>query len=537
MIVILSHFFLFLALVYFNGTFFLKNIIQKNLNFNFFEISTIGLIVSLLIAQILNFFIPLNNFVIFSNLFFLIIFSLKNRFELYIIKKEFVVILIAFTIAMLNIYGSDFSDDIDHYHLSYIINTDNTNYIWGLNNLHPLYGTSPIWLIGHSYFNFEFSRLQDIHIFNGLIFFLFLGIFITELKSKKINNSYYFPILFSLLVFVLLKYTRLKEFGIDRPSYLFFFISIYFYFKYLKFEKKIEYKNYLLIYTLILLVIFFTKIIFIFFIIIPFFLFYKNINNKAYIKSILIIVLFLFSYFLKNILISGCFFYPVYFSCVDSIPWFESKNLFELTISAEIFNKSFPSYNGFLTSKEYIKNFVWLDTWFNRHKVEIVEFLAVTTLVLVLTLKSFKLSIKPTTNQNYFSFFTNCLIFIFFASTLIFFIKNPNIRMNHHILIILLLLLIIFFTLNKKILINKKFFLPILILSLCFNLMKNIQRISHLDYQNNYMKNIKHKIYIPKKNYIDNFEYFTGWIGGSPIGNQILKDKKFKKISIFKIIY
>ena len=58
----------------------------------------------------------------------------------------------------------------------------------------------------------------------------------------------------------------------------------------------------------------------------------------------------------KNILISGCFFYPVYFSCVDSIPWFESKNLFELTISAEIFNKSFPSYNGFLTSKEYIKN-------------------------------------------------------------------------------------------------------------------------------------------------------------------------------------
>ena len=42
-------------------------------------------------------------------------------------------------------------------------NSDGEKFIWGNSFLHPLYGTEPTWLVGHSYFNFDKSRLQDIY--------------------------------------------------------------------------------------------------------------------------------------------------------------------------------------------------------------------------------------------------------------------------------------------------------------------------------------------------------------------------------------
>ena len=84
-----------------------------------------------------------------------------------------------------NIYGSNFSDDLEHYHYGSITNSDELNLIWGNSFLHPLYGTTSLWLTGHSYFNFDHSRLIDIHILNGLLLFLILGLFLNEILSKE----------------------------------------------------------------------------------------------------------------------------------------------------------------------------------------------------------------------------------------------------------------------------------------------------------------------------------------------------------------
>ena len=59
------------------------------------------------------------------------------------------------------------------------------NLIWGSSFLHSLYGTSSIWLTGHSYFNFDYSRLIDIHVLNGLILFLVLSLFLSEINFSK----------------------------------------------------------------------------------------------------------------------------------------------------------------------------------------------------------------------------------------------------------------------------------------------------------------------------------------------------------------
>ena len=135
---------------------------------------------------------------------------------------------------MINIYGSSFSDDLNHYHGGYIGNTDNGNYIIGSNFLHYHYGYSSIWLILHSYLNFNSSLLQDIHILNGLSLFLIVAYLFTENneKSKYSNSNLLFLISSIFIFFFIIKYTRLKEFGLDRPGILIYCFLIYFAAKY-----------------------------------------------------------------------------------------------------------------------------------------------------------------------------------------------------------------------------------------------------------------------------------------------------------------
>ncbi len=74
MITITSHFFLFLFLSFFNGKIFLKTFNYNKLKLNFFEISIFGIIITSFIAQVINFFFSLNDYVIIFNLLIISIF-------------------------------------------------------------------------------------------------------------------------------------------------------------------------------------------------------------------------------------------------------------------------------------------------------------------------------------------------------------------------------------------------------------------------------------------------------------------------------
>ena len=70
---IIIHFFLFLFIVISNGLIFFKLIFFKNLKLNSLETSILGLVATGFLAQLLNFFIPLNDMVIYCNLFISIV--------------------------------------------------------------------------------------------------------------------------------------------------------------------------------------------------------------------------------------------------------------------------------------------------------------------------------------------------------------------------------------------------------------------------------------------------------------------------------
>ena len=188
MIDIFTHFFLFSFIIYFNGFFFIKILKYDVIQLNKFEISLFGLIFTGLSAQIINFFSPLNEKILILNIALIIILIILYRKIDYkfLIKKFDFLYIILFLLIIINIFGSGFSDDLNHYHYSYIGNSDNSNYIIGLGHLHEMYAYSSIWLITQSYFNFDYSRLQDIHVINGLVFFVFLSIFYSE-----INKNFY----------------------------------------------------------------------------------------------------------------------------------------------------------------------------------------------------------------------------------------------------------------------------------------------------------------------------------------------------------
>jgi len=467
MTTIISHFLLFFLVAFFNGYFFLNFFNKRQLSNNFFEIPLIGIIITGLFAQLINFFIPLSDYVIYLNLLFIIVFFIinKKRFKIKF-KINYLFILPVFFLVILNIYGSKFSDDLNHYHYSYILNTDNFNYILGLNHLHWHFGISPIWLITHSYFNFDYSRLQDIHVLNGLLLFLILSLFLSEIfqSFKKKNINIHIPIIFLILIFVLIKYSRLKEFGIDRPAFLLFYFLIYYYVKNFFTNKKEFNNDYIYVLTIICMSIIFVKIIFIFIFIIPLYFFVTDKKLSLFLnKKIILIGLIGLSYFIKNIFISGCLIYPVEFLCFESISWNDKLSAGDLSRIGEIINTSWSSYTGILSENEYVKNFNWFKTWISRNLIELLEFFITSLFALFITLLSFnfaeKLNFKS--NKNFSSYRLTKIIIVlsivlFFCLT-IFLIKTPVIRMFHHVFILTSLIPLMLLMKNRKIKMKNNF--------------------------------------------------------------------------------
>ena len=82
-----------------------------------------------------------------------------------------------------------------------------------------------------------------------------------------------------------------------------------------------------------------------------------------------------------------------------------------------------------------------------------------------------------------------------------------------------------------------KFISTILFIGLIFNLSKNLQRIYDYNFVNNPYEMISEKVEKQKKKYLDDFTYYIGWYGEAPISSGEIKDRKFKKMFIFKVLY
>ena len=538
MIEITFTFLFFLIVLYGNGLifsfYFNKGVyIKENIIFH----CILGLIITGFLAQILSFFFPLNTILLFLNFIIVFIFIYKKilfRDKLILkVSLKNILFLFVFFLSIVKIYGSGFSDDLNHYHGSFIGNTDNKKIIIGMNFLHNHFGFNSLWLILNSYFNFDQIYLQQIHIFNSLIFFLVCTFLINEIINYKEKKRIDIYILWCsvAIIFLFLKFTRLKEFGIDRGAVLVFIFLISYTIKYFSNENK-----FIFISSLICLFLTLVKIFYIFSFIIPTLAVINSKNLNFFHSRYFLIISFLFFLSLfKSLLISGCIIYPFEFTCIKSLPWYDAISVNNLILKIEASAKNFNEYTGILHMEEYIKNFNWFQTWFNRNAEELLN-ITLTSILIVLLTKLFiknnknkKLQIKRGKIET--------IILILFLANLLFFLKSPVIR-YHQTLFILLAFNISLLIIRPKIF-NFNLFLIFFVISLIFNFSKNINRIKNENFINDPYKHIKeinwyHK---PQEKYLGDFKYYIGWIDSHPSTHRPLKGLKHKKIFFTDILY
>ena len=536
---IILHYLIFLFIIYANGLFLQKVLINSHvINLNFFEQSIIGLIGTGFVALLLNFFFPLNDLIIYLNLFIglIFIFFFKDKIKFNYNKSSRLFIILFFFLSLANIYGSGFSDDLNHYHGGYITNTDNHNYIIGLNFLHHHYGYSSIWLILHSYLNINNLFLQDIHILNGIIFFLLIAYLFTENNEKSKHSSNYILYLISsiLIFFFILKYTRLKEFGLDRPGILIYCFLIYFAAKY-EFLIKQNLKDKEKFFFIILFICLFITSVKIFllscFLVPLIFIIKSKSYDFLFSKIICIFYLLALCYLIKNVLISGCLVYPFSFTCLSDLSWNSKEIASNALLLVEGSTKSYDKYLGSLNIIEYVNNFNWLSTWFQRNIEEFNNYILTSLLAILLFFVSSKTKKKIKFN------YLELIIMLLFFVNIIIFLKSPVSRYHHVMFILFALSLTI---LSNKLFLKKIFFFKLIIILLVFfNFTKNFQRIYETNFYNNPYEHIKkiewYRAPVEKK--LGSFTYFNGWIDEHPIGNMDLNKYKYKRKMGFDIIY
>lgn len=480
-----------ILLTFINGTFFSRYILAKDAVYlEVYEIGLIGIIFLTTASYLIHLLLPLN--LIVNSLFFFLITIFTINYHLkdlkFLTKQNYIILSISFFVVILMTLKYRPNEDYGYYHLPYLINIISEKVIFGLANLQVNFAWNSSWLNFTSLFNLPFLELKGTQLANSVLFFFVLLMFLNEINKKENYNKISFYFILFLSSYILIKFSRLSEHGFDFPANISLMICFYYFLKIYE-ENKINLicKNFtfLLVFSTYCLTIKLSTFISPLLVFFAFLYIYKKINlNLIYRPIIFCLVLFIL-WSSQQFIYSGCFFPFFEFSCIESVPWYVENITNSVSNATGAVNKSFSQYEGSLSKDEYIKNFNWLPTWFERNKIELLEhFLAMIVPLIILILFFFK---KKTLNEKKIILNYSLLVPLFLivlTGILIWLIKSPVIRFGVPYLF-LLTFLIIYFVFLRFVKFDISLVIKlILIISITFNLFKNYKRINKINTTN-----------------------------------------------------
>ena len=496
------------------GKFFINRI-----NRNFFESFFCGFIVISFLLSFLHFFIKIDFYISLPIFLFGFILALKNfKFSTVSINKKYIAYLLIFLILIPMYISQKYHEDFGYYHLPYILNFVNEKIIFGLANSNKAFVHNSIWLNILPFFyikgNYNLVTLPTFLIYFGFIIFSINQI----IKQKENKISCFFLIVTSF--YLILKFTRISEFGNDIPAVIFSALSIFNFFRFLEEEDTDKKKNYFFnnfIFASFAILIKFSSIPIILITIYLFFKNYKFLINDIFKIDYIFVYSLCLIFFIQQFIYTGCFIFPSKLTCMD-VSWFD-KNYLNAGRRLSLINKSYASARGILTPEEFLRNFNWIPFWFNRSYIGISEHLATMIIPLIIFLSI----LKKNTNQITFKFkeikFFTFSIFLGFMFWLNF---SPVYRFGivYFLSIVFLCLLIIY----KQKKFSKKIFINLILIFLLFNFSKNIVRITKENklffgikkIENDYIENTKYKnnpIKIFQPDMTANAKKGNGWQG------------------------
>ena len=416
-------------------------------NINTFEQLISGFIIISFISILINFFYPLSKFI--NTIFFFIIIFIFFFKKKKIIKKEILILILASFFSFMFIAFDTINRPdgmIYHYPFSKILNEEKI--IFGLSNIHFRFGHTSILQysssINKNYLVGDLGLIIPVASIYISILVYILNELYFSLKRKNFSLSKVFLIFITL--FIIYDINRYSKIGNDDIGHLISFLIVYKFLDYKKFE--INNFKYLSLLSVFAISNKFSLIIFCLFPLIIL------IKNKNFIKKIFISLpaFFLIIWFLKNLLISGCFLYPLKQTCIEGVPWTDIKLIENEKISGEAWAKDWPNYKDQKSSmKNYIEDFNWVKTWSENHfKIilkNITPLLLIISLVLIYNRKSKtndKLDIALSSK-------INSSFLILLLGTIIFFLKFPLYRYGYSYLVSLIAIIsAIFVNINNN---------------------------------------------------------------------------------------
>ena len=294
---------------------------------------------------IINFFLPT------KSLFVLIIFLLFCLFILFkyffLIKKNFnFFLIVSIAFSPLSIYMNPGYDG-GLYHLPFQKVLQDQNIHFGLSNVHNRYGLTGI----TNYFNSFLWNKDFANILSSNQTILFLTFFLIIKDNIKLNIGYLnVYIICAIFTFPLwYRYAPLQYGTVDIIFSIFIFIH-FLYLSKLIFKNYEKHKDFAEIFYIFCMCTTFTFAvkptgsILIINIIIVFLFLYKKIYNsfKNFFFENFIFIIFFIIWIIRNLIISGCFIYPVVLTCFN-FDWFDLKSTLNINTSIIFWNNQYSS--------------------------------------------------------------------------------------------------------------------------------------------------------------------------------------------------
>ena len=427
-----------------------------------------------------------NSLIIFFGAISFFLFTFK---KLKFFKKEYLNLVIIFSVLFLGVLIFKNHDDFPYYHFPYSYHLTQNELTIGIGHLNLGFRTPSSVFYLNSLF---YLPLIKFYLFNmpAILILGFSNLILIEKIFKNISKiNYKFIIYFSLLVFIFINvfFYRIAEHGTDRSAQILIFILIIEVLSFINLKEKkniIISKIYILIGLIVALKAFY--ILYVLFLLIVLYQIIKDKNllfafNKLlkniYFIPLIILVSFIF---LTNFFNSGCIIYPLSFTCFENIIWaIDKKEVVELNNWYEQWSKAGAGPNFRVENpEEYIKYFNWVENWVDKYFFNKVSdyLLGLTTLIIICFLNFY--SLKKVKHFNNFEI--KSVLLLLFVLFIEWFYNHPSLRYGGYSIISSIIF--IYFSLrfskyyvNKK-KIKKKFKILIAISLLIF-LTRNIDRI------------------------------------------------------------
>jgi len=502
-ILFLSSYFLILFSIIGYGTIFLR-LFNNKIEQNFGYVGLCGIFFLIFYSYISNIFFShseLHNLVFLSiGLTFFIIFFKKNFIKL---RKEFILTSFIFLLLFISSLIFKNHDDFPYYHFPYTFYLTQQSSYFGIGQFNHgfrtpssiFYLNSLFYLPAVKYYLFNFSAIYILG-FSNIILLKKIHIFFSSLNlNNKVRFKYNYLNYLNLFVFTFINifFYRIGEHGTDRSAQILIFILIIIMLEYFLINK-LNKINLIFIYILLGIIIS-LKAFYILYILVllPLFLFiYEKKNNLILTLNYFIInkiFLFLFtliflifgSYFVNT----GCFIYPVSFTCVENLSWSlpinevnRMNNWYELWSKAGA-NPNFRVDNP----DQYIVKLNWLNNWINNYFFNKMSdfILGVLFMILIFFLYCFKIKDSKIKNKTKLNKHSILLFSILVILTFEWFYNHPALRYGGYCLLTLLLFIPSSLTLNRfKISINKftNFVFVITLITTFIFLGRNFYRIN-----------------------------------------------------------